>query len=47
MNINDVNKYMKRFVNKSKIAWKYFLENYNNESKLSIDEFIDNFKQPK
>jgi hypothetical protein len=43
MNIIDVNKFIKRFVNKSKTAWKYFLENYN-EGKPTIDEFIGHFK---
>lgn len=39
MNINDVTRFIKRFVSKSRTAWKIYLEDFS-EPKLTIEEFI-------
>jgi hypothetical protein len=38
MNLDDVTKYQKRFVKSGRIAWKYYLEEY--DEKMTIEEFI-------
>ncbi len=43
MNVNDVTKYIKRFVSKSKFAWKIYLEQFS-EPKLTIEQFIEHYK---
>ena len=43
MSINDVTKYQKRFVRKSRDAWNIFRDEFN-EPKLRIEEFIDYYK---
>lgn len=43
MNVNDVTKYIKRFVSKSKSAWRIYLDEFS-ESRLSIEQFIEHYK---
>ena len=39
MNVSDVTRFIKRFVSKSRTAWRIYLENFS-EPKLTIEEFI-------
>ena len=46
MNINDVTRYIKKFVSKSRSAWKIYLEEFS-EPKPTIEEFIEHYKPKK
>jgi hypothetical protein len=43
MNANDVTRYIKRFVSKSRSAWKIYLDEFS-EAKLTIEKFIEHYR---